>query len=456
MEGTSVLDSAELTASLSHLSSQLLSHGYTSRPLDLVSLFLTPPPSHALKQADPGAYAEHVARIRAEGTARDQVVKCLWNMLGARMDSIEGLENLRSREMVGQYELERSRGLLQRAEKERDRARKDAEQERAKTKAAQTDLALEQERHRRARDELNKARTALQLVRTQSAHDMKRRETEIVAATSRLQRLTSAVPASTRLVVLNSTVQIPSPTPTSSITVRRRIPPSHDEPVDRTAELALVEEALEYCDEERRRCEDEIAVLRECLGDVGEWCGGVIGGVRGFEKDAQSVEEGEDQGDIWAADDSLLIPNPQFARPAHSFAPTIHAALHHIRTRILAVVDATDNEVEAARIELANKLEEERAARVAEEERRVEAERELENAKILVEQGERLVSDFATERFLKGVGGGGFVPQKLMYGDESLDEIIPGPTISQQEDDDRRAAAAKLVKERLRIEVGPL
>ena len=122
------------TASLSHLSSQLLSYGYTSRPLDLVSLFLTPAPSHALQLADPGAYAEYVERIRAEGTARDQVVKCLWNMLGARMDSTEGLDALRSREMVGAYELERCRGLLVRAEKERDKARKDAELEKAKAK----------------------------------------------------------------------------------------------------------------------------------------------------------------------------------------------------------------------------------------------------------------------------------------------------------------------------------
>lgn len=127
-------DPSDDPLSLSHLSSQLVAHGYTSRALDLVSLFLTPPPSHSLKKADPGAYAAHVERIRAESTARDQVIKCLWNMLGARMDAVEGIETLRSREMVGAYELERAKGLLGRAEKERDKARKDAEGERAKAK----------------------------------------------------------------------------------------------------------------------------------------------------------------------------------------------------------------------------------------------------------------------------------------------------------------------------------
>ena len=225
-----------------------------------------------------------------------------------------------------------------------------------------------------------------------------------MAATTRLQRLTSTVPAPTKLFVLNSALLTPSPTPSSSITNRRRVAPPADEMIDRTAELALVEEALEYCDEERRRCEDEIRVLRECLGEVGEWCGGVISGIKGFEKDLRKVEEGEDESDIWAEDDvrsvhlclgwtllyslngshwlqSLLIPHPQFARPAKSFAPTIHAALHHIRTRIHTVVEATESEIEAARVELAKVLEEEKAARVAAEEERVAVARELREAR---------------------------------------------------------------------------
>lgn len=127
-------DDQDSALSLSHLSSQLIAHGYTSRPLDLVSLFLTPSPSSALKASEPKAYLAHVARLRAEGAARDQVVKCLWNILSARTESLEELERLRGREMVAGYELERAKGLLARAEGERDKARKEAEGERAKAK----------------------------------------------------------------------------------------------------------------------------------------------------------------------------------------------------------------------------------------------------------------------------------------------------------------------------------
>mgnify|MGYP001579760928 CR=1 FL=1 len=45
-----------------------------------------------------------------------------------------------------------------------------------------------------------------------------------------------------------------------------------------------------------------------------------------------------------------------------------------------------------------------------------------ESARLLVEQGEQLVSDFANERFLAGVGGGAAVADapRQMYGDESM------------------------------------
>lgn len=91
------------------------------------------------------------------------------------------------------------------------------------------------------------------------------------------------------------------------------------------------------------------------------------------------------------------------------------------------------------------------------------------------------MSDFASERFMAGVGGAAAaVPDepRQMYGDESMcasfppvpydtsayqwlasnnsDDIVPGPTVAQMEEEERRAAAAKLVKERARIEVSPL
>lgn len=169
---------------------------------------------------------------------------------------------------------------------------------------------------------------------------------------------------------------------------------ARDDVEDRSAELALVEEALEACDEERRRGEQEICVLRECLGEVAEWCEG-IEGVRGFER-VKGLDD-ENVGDVWDGDEvrlpatvpsvcftdqplalkSLRIPHPHLARPATSFAPVLHAALHHIRTKLVDVVDLTEAEVEVARAEMADALEAERVGRIMEQQVRIELEREL-------------------------------------------------------------------------------
>lgn len=220
---------------------------------------------------------------------------------------------------------------------------------------------------------------------------------------------------------------------------------ARDDVEDRSAELALVEEALEACDEERRRGEQEICVLRECLGEVAEWCEG-IEGVRGFER-VKGLDD-ENVGDVWDGDESLRIPHPHLARPATSFAPVLHAALHHIRTKLVDVVDLTEAEVEAARAEMADALEAERVGRIMEQQVRIELERELEDAQVMIKQGQQLVNDFASERFLAGVGGG------QVYGDESVDDIDGAQQqVDRAAEEERTAAAAKLVRERSRIEV---
>ena len=59
------------------------------------------------------------------------------------------------------------------------------------TRAAQTALKLEQESHRKTRDEVAKARTALAFVRTQAAHDLKRKESETNRVLDRWQKASS-------------------------------------------------------------------------------------------------------------------------------------------------------------------------------------------------------------------------------------------------------------------------
>ncbi|KAM0754318.1 hypothetical protein T439DRAFT_175501 [Meredithblackwellia eburnea MCA 4105] len=159
-------DDLQSTESLSRLSAQLMAHGHITRPLELVSLFHTNPSPPSTASAE--AYQEHVDRLRAESLARDQVVKCLWNVLQVKAGMNEELEELRRLEKVGLYERERLRKMVDAEKKERDRLAKEAEGDRIRAKAALESLQLEQTKHKQAREDLSKSRTALQLVRTQA------------------------------------------------------------------------------------------------------------------------------------------------------------------------------------------------------------------------------------------------------------------------------------------------
>lgn len=95
------------SASLSHLSSQLQAHGYTSRPLDL-SL-----PSQRSK---------------------DSLIKCLWTMLAARTDANESLEKVGTELRVLRYDYERVQGMLRREREGKMGMEKEKEGEKAKAR----------------------------------------------------------------------------------------------------------------------------------------------------------------------------------------------------------------------------------------------------------------------------------------------------------------------------------
>lgn len=95
------------SSSLSHLSSQLQSHGYTTRPLDL-SL-----PSQRSK---------------------DALIKCLWTMLAARTDANESLEKVGTELRVLRYDHERVQGMLRREKEGKVGVEKEMEGERAKAR----------------------------------------------------------------------------------------------------------------------------------------------------------------------------------------------------------------------------------------------------------------------------------------------------------------------------------
>ena len=125
--------------SLAHLSAQLNAHGYITRPLDLISLFALPPPPlvTSAEQTDKqlrNALKQARAATEAQDKAREQLVRCLWNMLGARVDATTAIERLSTELRVLVYDHERANGILAKEREKRVLAEKDAMAEKAKAK----------------------------------------------------------------------------------------------------------------------------------------------------------------------------------------------------------------------------------------------------------------------------------------------------------------------------------
>ncbi|GAA5928069.1 hypothetical protein JCM1841_005897 [Sporobolomyces salmonicolor] len=424
--------------SLSALSSSLLSHGYLTRPLSLSTLFLPPtlpsnPSSKAVKQ--------HQDTLILQARARDQLARCLWGMLERGVEAREALEEAVAREGRQAMERERERKLRERAEREREALAREMEGERARAKEAEIKLKTEQERHRHARDELAKAKHALQFVKVQALHDQKRRESEVAALHARLQKLTSDSPQ-TRFVVLNSPLS-PSSSSASAASPpapfsRSRLPGSTRSPTPSSsssssdpallAESELLRAALSELDETRVYLQSENAELRRFVGDVGEWIEGVLGlegllEVDGSDEDGTGEEAREAREMLLrgrgrdGGDESFLIPTPFLSLPVPALTSPLHTKLYAIRLAVASLSSAATRKVERVRDELEGRLEMEREKGEEERRAREQAEAELAEAQELIQHGQRLVEDFAS-----GSAGGGAGPRRSA-GDESDDQI---------------------------------
>lgn len=285
--------------SLAHLSAQLKAHGYITRQLDLLSLFTLPPPpifnsneQHTDKQLRNALQQANQAR-QAEDQAREQIVRCLWNMLGARVDATTAIERLSTELRVLEYDHERANSILSKEREKRVVAEKEAMAEKAKAKYVESilvlstlvDLLLAEHRpmrsllrwhdietpkrnspslDQRSNSSKLKLRSVLpilvlpiQLTRLVAQHDQKRRESELASALQRLQRQTSD-PLQPKFTIINP---ITKPGRTPAVASR----------LAHAGELALLEEALEECDSSRRRAQEENGELRELVGEVEEW-----------------------------------------------------------------------------------------------------------------------------------------------------------------------------------------
>ncbi|GAA5895071.1 hypothetical protein JCM8208_000105 [Rhodotorula glutinis] len=415
MDAKAALDATSTEESLSALSTQLVSLGYLSRPLDLSTLFLSPalpsqPSAKALKR--------HHDLLVLQARAREQIAKCLWGMLDQRQSEREVMEGLLAGEAKAAEDAEREHKARERAEREREAIARDLEAERAKTKELEVKLKAEQERHRHAREELGKTKNALQFVKTQATHDLKRRETEVQSLHQRLQKLTSAPSSSdtayTRFVTLNSpSASSPTasplsatfgagrasriggrtPTPTSTSAQART-----DSPTSAVleAELDLVRSSLDECLSARTALEGECADLRSFVGEVGEWAEGMleVPELVAVRKDGEAGEEmrGVLQGE---GDESYLVPTPHLALPVGALTAPLHRKLYAIRLGLLSLTSSSSSALGALRQELEHEIERLHEEVEEEQKRREEVEGERDDAREQVEAGEKVVKEWA-------------------------------------------------------------
>ncbi|SCV67589.1 BQ2448_5200 [Microbotryum intermedium] len=404
-------------ASLSHLSSQLQSLGFITRPLDVASLFTAPTTTSGTKDMnhDPASILAHQASVQQQYRAREQVLRCLWSLLTARNDAAQGLEAVAARERVLAYELERTKAMLKREREARESSERDKQNEKAKAQSATAAFTTEQTRHRHAREELVKARSALQFVKTQAQLDQKRRDGEVSTMMTRLQRLT-ADPAQTKLVIANAKLAnvhaaaapVPGHGSSGRIASARsaRLSPRVD---DRSSEeIAYWQSALDDCESERSRLALENENLRELVGEVGEWTELMLDMETVNNKEARQIGDGfaaDTVGVIsapecisWQEADpfprrlpqSLSIPSPHLAVTVPELATPIHNKLYQIRCGVSALVSSVEDRLEAARNELATQLEMEHKELQEVKKAQIEA----------IAQSDKLMQNFAARQLL--------------------------------------------------------
>ncbi|BGP24260.1 afadin/alpha-actinin-binding family protein [Rhodotorula toruloides] len=409
MDIQSLLNANSTEDSLSALSTQLVSLGYLSRPLDLSTLFLAPPiPSNATAKA----LKKYHDLLILQARAREQIAKCLWGMLEQRQAERGTIEALLSREASAAEEAEREKNAADRARKEREVLGKELEAEKARAKDVEQKLKLERERHRHAREELAKAKNALQFVKTQAQHDLKRREAEVQSLHQRLQKLTTAPTSSasdsafTRFVVLNGAAGTSASSPITATFGGRgsRLParsptatsaPPSSAAAALEAELDLLRTTLDDRLSECEHLADENKDLRTFVGEVEEWAEGVLE-TDEMLKLRKAGEEGEEiRGVLETGDESFHIPSPYLGLPIPILTSSLHRKLYAIRLGLLSLNSTTSSAVSTLREELEGEIE--RLNEEIEEEvrRREETEKEREEAKEQVRMGERLVQEWA-------------------------------------------------------------
>lgn len=199
-------------------------------------------------------------------------------MLSRFAESNLALERLGTKLSVLEFEFEREKARAGREERERKRIEREFEGEKARCKEAKLELERDVDAHKRTKDELNKTKLALQLVKTQAAQEGRRKETEFVALQARFLKLSSGGGGDGGLssngshtTVLNIFAAT-QPSSFGSTFNNNRSRPAAQPTQTAVTGPDFLEEALKTCDEERGRLERENLEMRETLGEVDEWC----------------------------------------------------------------------------------------------------------------------------------------------------------------------------------------
>ncbi|BGP15757.1 hypothetical protein JCM10213_007947 [Rhodosporidiobolus nylandii] len=446
--------SSPLKDSYSALSSRLLALGALTRPLDLHTLFLSPSlPSSASSKAA----KKHHDTLILQARAREQLSKCLWGMLERREEEREVMEGLLAREAREAGERERERTMRERAEREREIMGRELEQERSRAREAEAKLKAEQERHRHAKDELAKMKSALQFVKTQALHDQKRRESEVTALHQRLQKLTTTSDSSfTRFVVLNGAAAASSSSGSPlnatfggrlsrlSSTSGRSTPPASSSPSPASAaleaEVELLTTSLSAETAQRTHLEGENTLLREFVGEVGEWAE-TVGEMEEF-KEAMQGEEGEELRALAEGaegDESYMVPTPHLSLPVPALTSPLHRKLYAIRLGLSTLSSSSALKLTALREELEAELEAVYANVADEQALREEIEKENEQLRQEGEEKDELVREFVEKR-AEGRR------QTMARGSESDDDALPSDvaaTLAAQKAAKKAATASK-------------
>ncbi|GFZ45799.1 hypothetical protein JCM24511_03529 [Saitozyma sp. JCM 24511] len=161
---SSASSSSSSSSTLSSINSQLLTHGWAKRPLNLDAL----------------SEKQH-----------NDVVSVLFELLGASVTNLETLDDLSARHRTLNYEYERLGKALASSKVAQGRMETEVNGWKIRVAELEKRLVAEESKTKELREEVNRGRKAVEAVRIAAGHEAKKNQIKLEAAQARLTRLSS-------------------------------------------------------------------------------------------------------------------------------------------------------------------------------------------------------------------------------------------------------------------------